>query len=100
MGDSPTDFVDPLGLISRKPTYLGLPPGYEGPCEKHHIIPKYLGGDENGPTFLIPKDYHQKMTNQFRALAPYGGAKPTPAEMLEILLTVYDLLPIVLIPLL
>ena len=104
VGDSPTVFVDPLGLISRAPTYPGLPPGYEGPCEKHHIIPKYLGGDENGPTILIPTGYHRQITQAFKDAWPYAPLGPAPPptadQLLEILITVYELYPIVVVPLL
>jgi RHS repeat-associated protein len=44
--------------------------------EKHHIKPKYLGGHPKGPISKIPKDYHQKITNEFRKEFPYG--KPYP----------------------
>ena len=100
VGNSPTDLVDPLGLwpwTRRPPTYLALPPGYEGSAEKHHIIPKYLGGWPKGPTVLIPTECHRKITNKFRARAPYGRPPPSSDELLEILIDVYGVGELVLL---
>jgi len=43
----------------------------------HHIWPKYLGGDPNGPTVSINAAYHQMITNAFRKLWPYGQGAPS-----------------------
>ena len=67
-------------------------------CDKHHIIPKFLGGDPDGPTALIPRDFHQNViTPAFRAAAgafEYGynygrGRVLTPDELKQILRNVY-----------
>jgi hypothetical protein len=58
----------------------------------------------DGPTVPIPRDYHQKITQAFRENWPYAPQGPTPlpdaAQLLDILLTVYELYPIILVPLL
>ena len=43
--------------------------------EMHHIVPKYLGGLKNGPLAKLAKEYHQRITNEFRKYFPYkkGG---------------------------
>ena len=41
-------------------------PKKAGKLENHHIIPKFMGGLERGPTVLIPASYHQLITNAFR----------------------------------
>jgi hypothetical protein len=41
--------------------------------EGHHITPKYLGGDPNGPKVDINGAYHQLVTNDF---VPDGRMEP------------------------
>ena len=60
----------------------------------HHICPKFLGGDPNGPLSKIPAAYHQLITNLFRALAPYGGPTPSPQQTQEIMQKVYTTYPL------
>ncbi len=62
--------------------------------EFHHITPKYLGGDKNGP--LIPLDgaYHQVITNEFRTLWPYGKGIPSALELQNIMEQVYSKYPL------
>jgi hypothetical protein len=63
--------------------------------ELHHIIPKYLGGPENGPKVRVNPAYHQMITNEFRKKWAYGqGQKPNPQQLEEILEEVYSLLPL------
>ena len=69
-------------------------PRKAGKIEMHHIVPKYLGGNRNGPMVGIDGAYHQVITNEFRSLYPYGQNKPS-AELLErILESVYSKYPI------
>jgi hypothetical protein len=49
-----------------------LYPKLAGKFQDHHIIPQYLGGAKDGATVRLPAAYHQLITNEFRALAPYG----------------------------
>ena len=53
-------------------TARSLYPSKAGKIEMHHITPKYLGGGKDG--LLVPLDasYHQVITNEYRALWPYG----------------------------
>lgn len=57
--------------------------------ELHHITPKYLGGDPNGPLVPLDAAYHQLITNEFRSLWPYGMPLPSPLQLREIMLKVY-----------
>lgn len=52
-----------------------LYPNKAGKIEMHHITPKYIGGDKNGP--LVPLDgaYHQQITNAFRRAHSYGAGR-------------------------
>ena len=49
----------------------------------HHVFPKYLGGAKDGELAKIPAAYHQLITNEFRALAPYGQKIQRTAEEVE-----------------
>jgi len=69
-------------------------PGKAGLAELHHITPKYLGGAANGPLIELDAAYHQQITNQFRSLWPYGGPKPGPQQLEEILQQVYQRFPL------
>jgi RHS repeat-associated protein len=64
-------------------------PSKVGKCEEHHIIPKYLGGNPNGATALIPAPYHQLITNAFRAASAYGGSVPEAEALRALLIAVY-----------
>jgi RHS repeat-associated protein len=68
--------------------------GGDGPHEDHHITPKYLGGAKKGPTVRLPKAYHQKITNAFRKLWPYGVGVPTAAALAKIMQEVYKQFPL------
>jgi RHS repeat-associated protein len=64
-------------------------------AQDHHITPKYLGGDPNGPTVPLDSAYHQQITNAFRELWPYGtGNLPTPEQLQQIMDQVYNQFPI------
>ena len=61
----------------------------------HHVIPKYLGGAKDGELAKIPAAYHQLITNEFRAIAPYGQKIQRTAEEVErILQQVYSKYPL------
>jgi RHS repeat-associated protein len=60
----------------------------------HHILPKYLGGDPNGPLCKIPAAYHQMITNAFRNLVPYGGGPISPADQQAVMNQVYSQYPL------
>jgi RHS repeat-associated protein len=61
----------------------------------HHLIPKYLGGAEDGVRSRIPAAYHQLITNAFRELAPYGQRiKPTAEALADIMKQVYTQFPL------
>ena len=66
--------------------------------ELHHITPKYLGGPANGETIRLNAAYHQKITNEFRRLWPYGSAKPNPEELETLLNEVYKNYPLPPLP--
>jgi RHS repeat-associated protein len=66
-------------------------------CNKfqwHHITPKYLGGDPNGPLVLLEGPYHQLITNAFRNLAPYGVGVPNSLSVQNIVNQVYSQYPL------
>ena len=69
-------------------------PGKADGIEKHHITPKYLGGDPDGPTVPLNAAYHQKITNAFRERWPYGGGLPSETELKEIMEEVYNQYPL------
>ncbi|HWD92517.1 MAG TPA: RHS repeat-associated core domain-containing protein [Verrucomicrobiae bacterium] len=66
-------------------------------CNKfqlHHITPKYLGGDPNGPMILLEAPYHQLITNAFRNQWAYGQSIPPSTTVVNIVNTVYSQLPL------
>ena len=71
-----------------------LYPNKAGKIELHHITPKYLGGAKNGP--LVPLDgaYHQIITNEFRAIRPYGLGPVNETQRLQIMKEVYSKFPL------
>jgi hypothetical protein len=69
-------------------------PSKAGKIEQHHIHPKYLGGDPNGPRIPLDAAYHQKITTEFRNNWPYGQAPPTPEELQRIIQDVYSKYPL------
>jgi RHS repeat-associated protein len=72
-----------------------LYPKLAGKFQEHHIIPQYLGGAKDGATARIPAAYHQLITNEFRALAPYGQKiQRTAEEVGRILQQVYSKYPL------
>ena len=61
----------------------------------HHIEPKYLGGDPNGPVIALNGAYHQLITNEFRRLWEYGkGITPTTEKLQEMVDFVYSIFPL------
>jgi RHS repeat-associated protein len=69
--------VDPRVLAEAQQQY----PKLKGKTHNHHIIPKYLGGDDAGETVPIDAAYHQLITNAFRDKWAYGqGKKPERAR--------------------
>ena len=71
-----------------------LYPNKAGATELHHIAPKYLGGAGNGA--LVPLDgaYHQMITNEFRAIHPYGLGPVDDAWRSRIMKDVYSKYPL------
>jgi hypothetical protein len=69
-------------------------PNKAGKTEKHHVDPKYLGGDPKGETVELDGAYHQEITNEFREKHPYGKGKPTSERKKEIIQEVYDKFPL------
>ncbi len=62
--------------------------------ELHHITPKYLGGPAAGSVVPLNGSYHQLITNEFRALWPYGQGIPSAEELQRILQQVYSKFPL------
>jgi RHS repeat-associated protein len=73
---------DKIGKLTDQAKKL-FPKKANKPDEDHHITPKYLGGDPNGPTARISAAYHQLITNAFRELAPYGQKVEYSAEQVK-----------------
>lgn len=71
-----------------------LYPNKAGKIEVHHITPKYLGGAKNGPLVPLDASYHQVITNEFRALWPYGKGVPSATELQNIMKQVYSKYPL------
>lgn len=70
-------------------------PNKAGKIEKHHIVPKYLGGDPNGELIEIDAAYHQMITNAFRNEWHYGkGYIKNEMQMRTILQNVYMKYPL------
>ena len=69
-------------------------PGKAGVTELHHVTPKYMGGAADGPLAPLDAAYHQQITNEFRSLWPYGGPKPSPQQLQEIMQKVYQKYPL------
>jgi hypothetical protein len=69
-------------------------PGKAGKIEEHHITPKYLGGDPDGPTIPLDAAYHQKITSEFRKQWGYGQGPPNSAELQRIMEDVYKKYPL------
>lgn len=69
-------------------------PNLAGKVHKHHVTPKYLGGQADGPLVQIDAAYHQLITNEFRRLAPYGGPRPGAARLEEVRRQVYNEYPL------
>lgn len=83
-----------LGAAEKLAAAQAKYPNKAGRIEQHHVDPKYLGGDPRGPRVPLDAAYHQEITNAFRDLWPYGGRKPTPAELEQIKRQVYDRFPL------
>jgi hypothetical protein len=72
-----------------------LYPKLANKIHRHHVLPKYLGGTNNGTVKAINAAYHQFITNAFRALAPYGeDLERSEEEIQQILKTVYSMYPL------
>lgn len=69
-------------------------PKKAGRIENHHIEPLYMGGARNGSTAALDAAYHQKITNEFRRLHPYGSSNPSAARLAEIMEDVYRQFPL------
>lgn len=87
---------------SAAPTYEQLLPAAQkqypklaGKIQQHHVDPKYMGGAKDGTKVGIDAAYHQLITNEFRALAPYGQKRAyTPEERAAIMNQVYGKYPL------
>ena len=75
-------------------TARSLYPSKAGKIEMHHITPKYLGGGKDGPLVPLDASYHQVITNEFRALWPYGKGVPSATELQDIMKQVYSKYPL------
>ncbi|WP_293916373.1 MULTISPECIES: hypothetical protein [unclassified Sphingobacterium] len=71
-----------------------LYPNKAGKIELHHITPQYLGGAKNGPLVPLDAAYHQVITNEFRAIRPYGLGPVNEAQRLQIMKEVYSKFPL------
>jgi hypothetical protein len=70
-------------------------PKLAGKTHMHHIEPIFLGGAVNGKLVPLDAAYHQMITNEFRALWPYGSRiLPNPAQLRNILKNVYSKFPL------
>jgi RHS repeat-associated protein len=63
-------------------------------CQLHHNWPKYLGGPKKGPLTPLNPAYHQRITNLFRQLRPYGLPTVDPTTAQQIIDQVYEELPL------
>jgi RHS repeat-associated protein len=90
--------IEAAGLIDLQSQYSQAAAQYPKkacmPDENHHIVPKYLGGTNNGPTVTIPAPYHQLITNAFRNEWAYGQMPPNPGRLGLIINKVYDIYPL------
>ena len=98
---NPVKYNDPTGLQAlteyselNKQKAEELYPNLAGKTQWHHIFPKYLGGDPNGPLVELNAAYHQLITNAFRAEWAYGQGAPSLEMALEIMAKVYALFPL------
>lgn len=82
-----------LGKVSGTALLIALTTG-SGSTQKHHIWPKYLGGDPKGARVALSPHYHQRITNAFRHLHKYGSARPSTRRALEIMRQVYRKFPL------
>jgi RHS repeat-associated protein len=69
-------------------------PELAGKTQLHHPIPQYLGGPKKQTLVPLDAAYHQKITNEFRRLHPYGSPAPSPERMAEIMNEVYSKFPL------
>jgi hypothetical protein len=70
-------------------------PKKAGKKEWHHIVPKYLGGPEDGPTVEVNAAYHQLITNEFQT--KWGSTQelpPSASQLKEFIKEVYDKYPL------
>ena len=65
-----------------------------GKIEKHHIDPKYMGGDSRGELIELDAAYHQMITNEFRRLQPYKTIRLDDATRHSIMRQVYMKYPL------
>lgn len=69
-------------------------PKLAGKMQKHHVYPKYLGGNPGGKLVNIDAAYHQTITNAIRARFPFGKGPFNPAQVAKGLAEVYKMFPI------
>jgi hypothetical protein len=70
-------------------------PKLAGKEHNHHIDPKYLVIEKNGPTARINAAYHQYITNAFRELWAYGKKSlPSPEQLRRFKEEVYSKFPL------
>ena len=69
-------------------------PGKAGKIQLHHPIPQYLGGAKDQVKVPLNSAYHQVITNEFRALWPYGNELPSATQLNEIMTKVYSKFPL------
>jgi hypothetical protein len=71
----------------------GIFPNLVQSVQWHHIIPKYLGGLEEGLQVALDSRYHTAITQAFQGAWAYSQRDPTGAELLEIIQIVYTQFP-------
>ncbi len=88
-------------IDSNDPAYLDLLknaqdqyPKKAGHMERHHVDPKYMGGDPKGQTILLDGAYHQVITNEFRSIRSYNLDKLNENIRTDIMRQVYKKYPL------
>lgn len=88
-------------IDSNDPAYLDLLknaqdqyPKKAGHMERHHVDPKYMGGDPKGQTILLDGAYHQVITNEFRSIRSYNLDKLNENIRKDIMRQVYKKYPL------
>lgn len=73
-------------------------PNLVGRFELHHIIPRYLGGLQNGLLVQLDASYHRMITTASQQAYAYRQEEPALEELIAIVQRVYTTYPIPLYP--